>query len=303
MLIMFIRRGMGMDIKWLKTFIAVVEEGSFRAAAEKLYISQPSITVHMKLLEEHLQVQLFHREHTKVKISAVGEKYYPMAKKLLAQIEASTREIQLESLNPAVPLIISVSPALLYTNLLERIHNFIELHQQYNVEIVMEDQVQLENAVKAQRIDVALGLNKSTIKEFHSERIDRSPLRLVYSSKFILKEKQLDLQLKALFNEYPLYVGYLNEHTPVVEWLHEEYDIKKFNKINDVIFAIKLIKEGLGIGVLPESLISEEIEAGLFRIVDIGPIGTVYPVDIYMSHVRNATKVIPFTSFIRQSLI
>ncbi|MEK4531260.1 MAG: LysR family transcriptional regulator [Solibacillus sp.] len=292
-----------MDIKWLKTFIAVVEEGSFRAAAEKLFISQPSITVHMKLLEEHLRVQLFHREHTKVKVSAIGEKYYPMAKKLVAQIEASTKEIHLESLNPAVPLIISVSPALLYTNLLDRIYDFIELHQQYIVEIVMEDQVQLESAIKGQQIDVALGLHKFISKEFHSERIDRSPLRLVYSSKLQLMEKQLDLQLKALFNEHPLYIGYLNEHIPVVEWLNNEYEIKKFNKIKDVIFAIKLIKEGLGIGLLPESLISEEIEADLLRVVDIGPIGTINPVDIYMSHLRNSIKIIPLTSFIRNSLL
>ncbi|AMO85021.1 Ben and cat operon transcriptional regulator [Solibacillus isronensis B3W22] len=292
-----------MDIKWLKTFIAVVEEGSFRAAAEKLFISQPSITVHMKLLEEHLRVQLFHREHTKVKVSAIGEKYYPMAKKLVAQIEASTKEIHLETLNPAVPLIISVSPALLYTNLLDRIHDFIELHQQYIVEIVMEDQVQLESAIKGQQIDVALGLHKFISKEFHSERIDRSPLRLVYSSKLQLMEKQLDLQLKALFNEHPLYIGYLNEHIPVVEWLNNEYEIKKFNKIKDVIFAIKLIKEGLGIGLLPESLISEEIEADLLRVVDIGPIGTINPVDIYMSHLRNSIKIIPLTSFIRNSLL
>lgn len=292
-----------MDIKWLKTFIAVVEEGSFRAAAEKLFISQPSITVHMKLLEEHLRVQLFHREHTKVKVSAIGEKYYPMAKKLVAQIEASTKEIHLESLNPAVPLIISVSPALLYTNLLDRIYDFIELHQQYIVEIVMEDQVQLESAIKGQQIDVALGLHKFISKEFHSERIDRSPLRLVYSSKLQLMEKQLDLQLKALFNEHPLYIGYLNEHIPVVEWLNNEYEIKKFNKIKDVIFAIKLIKEGLGIGLLPESLISEEIEADLLRVVDIGPIGTINPVDIYMNHLRNSIKIIPLTSFIRNSLL
>lgn len=292
-----------MDIKWLKTFIAVVEEGSFRAAAEKLFISQPSITVHMKLLEEHLRVQLFHREHTKVKLSAIGEKYYPMAKKLVAQIEASTKEIHLETLNPAVPLIISVSPALLYTNLLDRIHDFIELHQQYIVEIVMEDQVQLESAIKGQQIDVALGLHKFISKEFHSERIDRSPLRLVYSSKLQLMEKQLDLKLKALFNEHPLYIGYLNEHIPVVEWLNNEYEIKKFNKIKDVIFAIKLIKEGLGIGLLPESLISEEIEADLLRVVDIGPIGTINPVDIYMSHLRNSIKIIPLTSFIRNSLL
>ncbi|MER2155555.1 MAG: LysR family transcriptional regulator [Solibacillus sp.] len=289
-----------MDIKWLKSFIAVVEEGSFRAAAERLYISQPSITVHMKLLEEHLKVRLFHREHTKVKTSAIGEKYYPMARKLVAQIEASIKEIHLESLHPAVPLIISVSPALLYTNLLERIHDFIEIHEQYNLEIVMEDQMQLESAIKEQRIDVALGLHKFTSKEFHSERIDRSPLKLVYSSKLQLVEKQLDLKLKALFNEHPFYIGYLDEHTPVIEWLNNEYDIKKFNKIKNVIFAIKLIKEGLGIGLLPESLISEEVEADLLRVVDIGPIGTIYPVDIYMSHLRNSTKIIPLTSFIRK---
>ena len=291
-----------MEIKWLKTFIAVVEEGSFRAAAEKLYISQPSITVHMKLLEEYLQVQLFHREHTKVNVSVIGKKYYPMAKKLVAQIEASTKEIHLESLNPAIPLIISVSPALLYTNILEQIHNFIELRPQYNVEIVMEDHVRLEHALKTQRIDVALGLQKFINKEFHSERIDRSPLRLVYSSKLQLMEKQLDLQLKELFDEHPLYVGYLNEHIPVVEWLKHEYDIRKFNKIKDVLFAIKLIKEGLGIGLLPESLILGEIEADLLRVVTIDPIGTVYPVDIYVSHLRNATKIIPLLGYIRQSL-
>ena len=289
-----------MDIKWLKSFIAVVEEGSFRAAAEKLYISQPSITVHMKLLEEHLQVQLFRREHTKVKVSAIGEKYYPMAKKLVAQIEASTKEIHLEALHPAVPLIISVSPALLYTNLLERIHDFIEENQQYNVEIVMEDQILLESAIKEQRIDVALGLHKFISKDYHSERIERSPLKLVHSSKLQLTEKQLDLQLKSLFAEHPLYIGYLNEHTPVVEYLNSEYDIKKFHKIKDVIFAIKLIKEGLGIGLLPESLISEEIEADILRIVDIGPVATIYPVDIYMSHLRNSAKVSPLTGFIRQ---
>lgn len=292
-----------MDIKWIKTFIAVVEEGSFRGAAEKLYISQPSITVHIKLLEEYLQVQLFHREHTKIKISSIGERYYPMAKNLMAQIEASTKEIFQASLYPTVPLVVSVSPALLYTNILGELHNFIELHPQYDVEIMMEDQIKLDSELKARRIDVALGLHKFTNKDFHSERIDRSPLKIVYSSKLQLTEKHLDLQLKMLFHEYPIYTGYLNEHKPVVEWLNTEYGLKKFSKINDVIFVIKLIKEGLGVGLLPESLITEEIDSGTLQVLDIGSIATVYPVDIYINHLRNNKKIIPLTSFIRKSLI
>lgn len=292
-----------MDIKWIKTFIAVVEEGSFRGAAEKLYISQPSITVHIKLLEEYLQVQLFHREYTKIKISSIGERYYPMAKNLMDQIETSTKEIFQASLYPTVPLVVSVSPALLYTNILGELHNFIELHPQYDVEIMMEDQIKLDSELKARRIDVALGLHKFTNKDFHSERIDRSPLKIVYSSKLQLTEKHLDLQLKMLFHEYPIYTGYLNEHKPVVEWLNTEYGLKKFSKINDVIFVIKLIKEGLGVGLLPESLIAEEIDSGTLRVLDIGSIATVYPVDIYINHLRNNKKIIPLTSFIRKGLI
>lgn len=58
-----------LDLKWLQSFIAVYEEGSFRAAANKLFISQPSITVHMKALEDYLQVQLFQRAHNKNRIN------------------------------------------------------------------------------------------------------------------------------------------------------------------------------------------------------------------------------------------
>ncbi|HWL22833.1 MAG TPA: LysR family transcriptional regulator, partial [Ureibacillus sp.] len=41
-----------MEIKWLRSFVTAVECGNFRLAAEKLYISQPSITVHIHQLEE-----------------------------------------------------------------------------------------------------------------------------------------------------------------------------------------------------------------------------------------------------------
>lgn len=215
----------------------------------------------------------------------------------------STKEIFQISLHPIIPLIISVSPALLYTNILKEIHKFIELNPQYDIEIVMEDQINLESAIRSQRIDIALGLHKVNYKQFHSERMIRSPLRLVYSSKLQLAEKYLDLQLKMLFQEYPVYIGYLNEHIPVMEWLNTEYGIKKVNKINDVIFAIKLTKEALGLGLLPESLITEEIESGTLRVLDIGAIASVYPVDIYINHLRNNKKITPLLSFLRQRLI
>ena len=50
-----------MELKQLSYFVAVVEEGSFSAAARKLFMSQPPITTQVKALEEELGCALLVR--------------------------------------------------------------------------------------------------------------------------------------------------------------------------------------------------------------------------------------------------
>ena len=50
-----------MELKQLQSFCAVVEYRSFTKAAEKLYISQPTISTHIRQLEEELQTLLLIR--------------------------------------------------------------------------------------------------------------------------------------------------------------------------------------------------------------------------------------------------
>lgn len=69
--------------------------------------------------------------------------------------------------------------------------------------------------------------------------------------------------------------------------------------VQDSIFAIKLISEGLGIGLLPEFQIKTELAEGKLRVLDIGAIASIYSVDIYMSHLRNQVKWNAFFSYVR----
>jgi len=289
-----------MDLKWLKTFVTVYEEGNFRAAAEKLFISQPSITVHIKALEEALQVALFQREHTKVSVTTVGEHYYPIAKKILAQVEESKTEIRTVASNHKTRLVIALSSALISTDLLKVIHDFIESHPNYEVEMMMQDGNYLDGLLKSQQVDVVISLQKTKSKDLHSERLIRSPMKLVYSTKLPLEGHHYDQQLKWLFENYPLYMGYLDEHAPIVESLESEYFVRRYNKVHDSIFAIKLISEGLGIGLLPEFQIKTEIAEGKLKVLDIGTIASIYSVDIYMSHLRNQVKWSEFFSYLRE---
>ena len=47
-----------MELKHLRSFVAVVRYGSFTRAAEKLYLSQPAVSAHVQALEEELGRQI-----------------------------------------------------------------------------------------------------------------------------------------------------------------------------------------------------------------------------------------------------
>ena len=47
--------------EWIKTFIAVYETKNFSAAAKQLYISQPTVSLQIKKLEQHFSIKLFYR--------------------------------------------------------------------------------------------------------------------------------------------------------------------------------------------------------------------------------------------------
>jgi LysR family transcriptional repressor of citA len=80
-----------MEFQWLNTFITAAECGNFRRTAEILFISQPTVTVHIKLLEAELGVQLFEREGKKVKLTEAGKRYLTIRRDCLRFIKVALR--------------------------------------------------------------------------------------------------------------------------------------------------------------------------------------------------------------------
>ncbi|HAG09165.1 MAG TPA: LysR family transcriptional regulator [Desulfotomaculum sp.] len=72
-----------MNFKQLETFLRVVEWKSFTKAAQHLYLSQPTISLQIKALEEELQVILFQRNEKKVTLTEAGRLFYTEVKQIL----------------------------------------------------------------------------------------------------------------------------------------------------------------------------------------------------------------------------
>ncbi|MEF9916007.1 MAG: selenium metabolism-associated LysR family transcriptional regulator [Lachnospiraceae bacterium] len=73
-----------MNLEQIKTFICVVNHKSFSKAAKELFLSQPTISTHIKSLEEELEVQLLVRSTKDVVLTEVGLTFYPYAVKITA---------------------------------------------------------------------------------------------------------------------------------------------------------------------------------------------------------------------------
>ena len=72
-----------MELKQLESFVAVVVYRSFTEAAKQLYISQPTISIHIQALEKELESKLITRTTKSIELTKRGEELYECAVKML----------------------------------------------------------------------------------------------------------------------------------------------------------------------------------------------------------------------------
>jgi DNA-binding transcriptional LysR family regulator len=88
---------MNITLKQLRAFISVADAGSFTDAAKRLHLTQSALSLLVKELEEEVGVRLLDRSTRRTKLSAAGDDFYPLAIKVLEDLEsavASTRQLR-----------------------------------------------------------------------------------------------------------------------------------------------------------------------------------------------------------------
>lgn len=125
--------------KLLRTFIAVYETRSFSKAADQLFISQPTVSVHIQQLEKELNIILFHRNgRTEFTPTNNARMLYQKAAQLLDQWQTITDSLEKEQ-RTNIKIAASQTSA---TVLLPKIFSKIE-HTQFNT---MDIQIEMHNS-------------------------------------------------------------------------------------------------------------------------------------------------------------
>jgi DNA-binding transcriptional LysR family regulator len=111
------------ELRLIRYFVAVAEEGNFTRAAERLHMAQPPLSAAVRQLEQQLGVALLDRSSRQVRLTAAGEQMLERGRELLAQADSVVRDVQAVERSPSGLLRCGLSPAArfdLVPDLLER---------------------------------------------------------------------------------------------------------------------------------------------------------------------------------------
>jgi Transcriptional regulator len=83
-----------MDIKQLRYFLAIAEEGQILGAAKRLHMAQPPLSQQLKQLENELQIQLVERGSRRIQLTEAGRKLRDRAAQIIELVESTESEIR-----------------------------------------------------------------------------------------------------------------------------------------------------------------------------------------------------------------
>jgi len=124
-----------MTLTQLKYTMAVAEVGNFTVAAEKCFVTQPTLSMQVQKLEEELDIQIFNRKSKPITLTSVGEKIVSQAKVILEESKRMRDIVVNEKGVIEGNFRLGIIPTVMPTLLPLFLNNFIKKHSKVNLKI------------------------------------------------------------------------------------------------------------------------------------------------------------------------
>ena len=178
-----------MTTQQLTYVLAVADCQSFSKAAEKLYVTQPSLSQYIHSIEKQLGVQLFDRSSSPIRLTDAGELYASWARKLLMMEEEMNNALSDLMGVQTGAVRIGASPFRVRCLLARSIAAFHERYPDVKLNIIEADMRRLRELLSSGEIEYAIGNGSFEEKSIHTEVLATERLYLAVSPKNPLCER------------------------------------------------------------------------------------------------------------------
>src|SRR5215813_5571694 len=168
-----------LDVRHLRYFLAVAGAGNFSRAADRLGISQPSVSQQMRDLEAALRVPLFQRRGKRILLTPRGLIFQEHARAVLHQLENFLQELNSEPGELRGTLRLGVIPVLNVPLVPQLLGDFVADHPGIIVTVEEISSTEIETAVEEGRMDVGLGFLTRHSPNLHYEHLGHDEFALI----------------------------------------------------------------------------------------------------------------------------
>ena len=256
----------------LKTFIAVVECKHFTKASEKINLSQPSVSIHIKNLEKFFGVELIIRsvKQKTIIITESGQLLYRRAKEMVALLEATQEEVVHLSNSMKGHLKIGATYTIGEYILPQFLQMFCKDYPDVEIEVVIGNTEEISQKVQALQIDIGLIEGMGHMEDFKQTYFLKDELVLILPKTHRLTQEAFSYEQLQNQRWVTREVGSgLREYLDV--FLTNNQIVPKSKLVLGSNYAIKeAVKKGLGIAmvscyVAEEAVVRDEVKVLLLE--------------------------------------
>lgn len=157
-----------MDIKQISYFMAVAQEGSFSRAAEKLEVSQPTLSMAVKKLEEELGAELFYSFNRRQNLTDEGLRLKEGAAKLLEVYQETIENVKLSDYVGSGAVTLGLSPLFGACFFGDLIPSFSAVYPNIKINMLEDGANKIDELVEKGEVDLAVTLNTERTASFAS---------------------------------------------------------------------------------------------------------------------------------------
>jgi DNA-binding transcriptional LysR family regulator len=257
---------MNINLNQLRVFVAVARLGNFTRAAERLHLSQPSMSLHIRQLEQDLGVRLFDRSTRSVALTRAGDDFLPTAERLLDDVQSAVASVADLAARRRGRVAVAVLPSVAAELLPRAIAALHARHPDITVSL-RDDVAELIPArVRSGEVDFGLGAIDTMDADIAGSPLVSDELIAVFSPSHALATASSTKTTWRALAKYPFVamsrdssVRRLTEQA----FAHNGLVLEPAFEAKYMSTAIGIVAHGLGVGTLPSSAVSMAHHAGL----------------------------------------
>ena len=148
----------GVELRQLRYFVAVAEDGNISQAAKRIFLTQPALSRQIKALEEEIGQCLLERQAHSIRLTPTGEALLLEARKLLQHADEVLERVRVAGRE--VRLRVGYAPSLAAGILSMAVANFTQKHPGARVELFDLSTEEMLSGLESDKLDVALSVGQ-----------------------------------------------------------------------------------------------------------------------------------------------